>query len=63
MFNMCNLEDKINNFILESVLQIIINISLIFRFLDLTDDEKEKLRGSYKVAKKLDKLDNIGQDR
>lgn len=34
-----------------------------YRFLDLTEEEKEKLRGSYKVAKKLDKLESIGQDR
>lgn len=33
------------------------------RYLDLTEEEKEKLKGSYKVAKKLEKLENIGQDR
>lgn len=41
---------------------ILINFEF-FRFLDLTEEEKEKLRGSYKVAKKLDKLESIGQDR
>lgn len=34
-----------------------------FRYLDLTEEEKEKLRGSHKVAKKLEKLENMGQDR
>lgn len=29
----------------------------------MTEEEKEKLKGSYKVAKKLEKLENIGQDR
>jgi len=32
------------------------------RYLDLTEDEKEKLKGSYKVARKLEKLENL-QDR
>ena len=32
------------------------------RYLDLTEDEKEKLKGSYKVARKLEKLENQ-QDR
>jgi hypothetical protein len=32
------------------------------RYLDLTEEEKEKLKGSYKVARKLEKLENI-QDR
>jgi len=32
------------------------------RYLDLTEDEKEKLKGSYKVARKLEKLENM-QDR
>ena len=31
------------------------------RHLDLTDEEKEKLDGSYKVAKKLEKLQSKGQ--
>jgi hypothetical protein len=32
------------------------------RYLDLTEEEKEKLKGSYKVARKLEKLENM-QDR
>lgn len=32
------------------------------RYLDLTEEEKEKLRGSYKVARKLEKLENSGKD-
>jgi len=32
------------------------------RYLDLTEEEKEKLKGSYKVARKLEKLENL-QDR
>lgn len=39
------------------------NVFIIYRYLDLTDDKKEKLRGYYKVAKKLEKLENYGQDR
>jgi exonuclease 3'-5' domain-containing protein 1 len=35
----------------------------LLRYLDLTDEEKEKLKGSVKVAKKLEKLENIGQDK
>lgn len=35
----------------------------LLRYLDLTEDEKEKLKGSYKVAKKLEKLENMGQDK
>lgn len=35
----------------------------LLRYLDLTEDEKEKLKGSVKVAKKLEKLESIGQDR
>lgn len=31
----------------------------LLRYLDLTEDEKEILRVSYKVAKKLDKLENF----
>lgn len=34
----------------------------LLRYLDLTEEEKEKLRGSYKVAKKLEKLENSGRD-
>lgn len=33
------------------------------RYLDLTEEEKEKLRGSHKVAKKLEKLEHMGQER
>ncbi|KAK3932060.1 Adenylate cyclase [Frankliniella fusca] len=33
------------------------------RYLDLTEEEKDKLRGSYKVARKLDKLEGRNQDR
>ncbi|KAL0115543.1 hypothetical protein PUN28_010812 [Cardiocondyla obscurior] len=35
----------------------------LLRYLDLTEDEKEKLKGSYKVARKLEKLENLGQDK
>ncbi|GAB0089948.1 5'-Nucleotidase, C-terminal [Sergentomyia squamirostris] len=35
----------------------------LLRYLDLTEEEKDKLKGSYKVAKKLEKLENLGQDR
>lgn len=35
----------------------------LLRYLELTEEEKEKLRGSYKVARKLDKLDGRNQDR
>ncbi|XP_055319841.1 uncharacterized protein LOC129577220 [Sitodiplosis mosellana] len=35
----------------------------LLRYLDLTEEEKEKLRGSHKVARKLEKLESIGQDR
>lgn len=35
----------------------------LLRFVDLTDEEKDKLRGSYKVARKLDKLESMGQER
>ena len=28
-----------------------------FRYLELTEEDKEKLKGSYKVAKKLEKLE------
>jgi len=30
----------------------------LLRYLELTEDDKEKLKGSYKVAKKLEKLEN-----
>lgn len=35
----------------------------LLRYLDLTEEEKEKLKGSTKVAKKLEKLESMGQDR
>lgn len=35
----------------------------LLRYLDLTEDEKDKLKGSVKVAKKLEKLENLGQDK
>lgn len=35
----------------------------LLRYLDLNEEEKEKLKGSVKVAKKLEKLENMGQDR
>ena len=31
----------------------------LLRYLDLTEDEKDKLKGSVKVAKKLEKLENF----
>lgn len=35
----------------------------LLRYLSLTEDEKEKLKGCYKVAKKLEKLESLGQDK
>lgn len=35
----------------------------LLRYLDLTEDEKDKLKGSVKVAKKLEKLESHGQDK
>lgn len=35
----------------------------LLRYLDLTEEEKDKLKGSVKVAKKLEKLESIGQDK
>lgn len=35
----------------------------LLRYFDLTEEEKEKLKGSQKVAKKLEKLESINQDR
>lgn len=35
----------------------------IDRYIELTDEEKDKLKSSAKVAKKLEKLENLGQDR
>ena len=34
------------------------NIQNHFRYIEQTEDDKEKLKGSYKVAKKLEKLEN-----
>nr|XP_018897610.1 PREDICTED: uncharacterized protein LOC109030875 isoform X1 [Bemisia tabaci] len=34
----------------------------LLRYLELTDEEKEKLKGSYKVARKLEKLQGKGKD-
>jgi exonuclease 3'-5' domain-containing protein 1 len=35
----------------------------LLRYVELTEDEKNKLRGSYKVARKLEKLEGAGADR
>ncbi|KAK9703560.1 3prime-5prime exonuclease [Popillia japonica] len=35
----------------------------LLRYIELTDEEKEKLKSSVKVAKKLEKLENLGQDK
>ncbi|XP_049953777.1 egalitarian protein homolog [Schistocerca serialis cubense] len=35
----------------------------LLRYLDLSEEEKEKLKGSYKVARKLEKLESAGQDK
>ncbi|KAK0085449.1 hypothetical protein PV325_005224 [Microctonus aethiopoides] len=35
----------------------------LLRYLSLTEDEKEKLKGSYKVAKKLEKLESLTHDK
>lgn len=35
----------------------------LLRYLDLTEEEKMKIKGSYKVAKKLEKLENMGQEK
>ena len=32
--------------------------TLHFRYIELTEEDKEKLKGSYKVAKKLEKLES-----
>ncbi|RZC37667.1 uncharacterized protein BDFB_011183 [Asbolus verrucosus] len=34
----------------------------LLRYIELTDDEKEKLKSSAKVAKKLEKLESLGQE-
>ncbi|KAJ8954246.1 hypothetical protein NQ318_005842 [Aromia moschata] len=35
----------------------------LLRYIELTEEEKEKLKSSAKVAKKLEKLESLGQDR
>lgn len=35
----------------------------LLRYLELTEEEKEKLKGCHKISKKLEKLEAIGQDR
>lgn len=35
----------------------------LLRYLDLTEEEKEKLKGSVKVARKLERLQSLGQER
>lgn len=35
----------------------------LLRYLELTKEEKDKLKGSYKVAKKLEKLESMGQEK
>lgn len=35
----------------------------LLRYIELTEDEKEKLKSSAKVAKKLEKLESLGQER
>lgn len=35
----------------------------LLRYLDLNEEEKEKLKGSHKVARKLEKLENMGQEK
>lgn len=36
-----------------------VNNLFLIRYMDLTEDEKERLKGFYKVAKKLEKMENI----
>lgn len=50
--------DQFKSFDLETSLQIMYYIS---RYMDLTEDEKERLKGYYKVAKKLEKMESSGQ--
>ena len=51
-----------SNLLLDHKSFIAINHSYIlissFRYIELTEEDKEKLKGSYKVAKKLEKLEN-----
>lgn len=35
----------------------------LLRYLELTEDEKEKLKGCHKISKKLEKLEAIGHDK
>ncbi|CAH2266279.1 egalitarian protein homolog [Pararge aegeria] len=35
----------------------------LLRYLELTEDEKEKLKGCHKISKKLEKLEAMGQDK
>jgi len=35
----------------------------LLRYMDLTDEEKERLKGYYKVAKKLEKMESIGNPK
>ncbi|VVC97060.1 egalitarian protein homolog [Leptidea sinapis] len=35
----------------------------LLRYLELTEEEKEKLKGCHKISKKLEKLEAMGQDR
>ncbi|KAL4708907.1 hypothetical protein ACJJTC_010952 [Scirpophaga incertulas] len=35
----------------------------LLRYLELTEEEKEKLKGCHKISKKLEKLEAIGQER
>lgn len=55
----------LKSFHLQRILKLKTNFffNLLYRYLDLTEEEKEKLRGSHKVARKLEKLESIGQDR
>lgn len=38
-------------------------LKFLTRYVELTEEEKNKLRGSYKVARKLEKLEGAGADR
>lgn len=35
----------------------------LLRYLDLTEEEKDKLKGCHKISKKLEKLESIGQEK
>lgn len=35
----------------------------LLRYLELTEEEKEKLKGCHKISKKLEKLESIGQEK